>query len=491
MKLQEIPIDEIEYADRARMDFGDLSGLEISISKHGLYQPISVRPSDTGAAKPFMLIAGRRRLQAYLNLKKSKIPCVVRGKTDDLTAFEIEALENLERKDFTWQEKCRLVAQIDAHMRSKHKKLADDGTSTQWGTRETAKLIGKSVGGVYRSIELAAFLKEFPDLGKEKTEDAAVKKIRSMLEAAKVAKVREEQKKLLAAKEKTADEEDEEAEAAQTEQEKKLKAQKTLAVKFISRADSNFRVGDVFDGLEEMRKLRDEQNIKPPIALCEIDPPYGIDLLEQKKGESTNRRSYEEIPKEEYPVFLERLCDELYDVLPKDCHVVFWHAQEWYPEVCRYLREAGFNVDVIPCIWVKPSGQTNAPDRYLGRAYESFIYAWKGDPKIKIRGRTNVFSHDPVPAARKYHPTQRPISLMLDILNTFCFPGQIVFSPFLGSGTTLLAAYRLDLLAWGYDLSEKYKDKFMAAAQRELLTWYFKEEIDEEEEIAYEDETEE
>jgi site-specific DNA-methyltransferase (adenine-specific) len=133
---------------------------------------------------------------------------------------------------------------------------------------------------------------------------------------------------------------------------------------------------------------------------------------------------------------------------------------------------AGFSVDKIPCIWTKPAGQTANPDRYLGRAHEQFIYAWKGNPIVVKRGRTNVFTYNTVPPDSKRHPTQRPIDLMVDILSTFTFPGEIILSPFLGSGTSLLAAYRNGNLCFGWDLSEEYKESFMIEVDEEIRNYH-------------------
>ena len=56
------------------------------------------------------------------------------------------------------------------------------------------------------------------------------------------------------------------------------------------------------------------------------------------------------------------------------------------------------------------------------------------------------------------HPTQKPVELMRrPILNhTKC--GELVYDPFLGSGTTLAAAELTERLCWGMELDPKYVD---------------------------------
>lgn len=60
------------------------------------------------------------------------------------------------------------------------------------------------------------------------------------------------------------------------------------------------------------------------------------------------------------------------------------------------------------------------------------------------------------------------MNLMIELLETFCYPGQICFVPFLGSGTTIRAAYMTGNACFGYDLSTRYKDRFLLACEEDL-----------------------
>jgi len=58
----------------------------------------------------------------------------------------------------------------------------------------------------------------------------------------------------------------------------------------------------------------------------------------------------------------------------------------------------------------------------------------------------------------RYHPTQKPVALFASILNDYTDEGDIVFDPFLGSGTTLIAAEQLDRTCYGMEISPAYCD---------------------------------
>lgn len=54
------------------------------------------------------------------------------------------------------------------------------------------------------------------------------------------------------------------------------------------------------------------------------------------------------------------------------------------------------------------------------------------------------------------HPTQKPVGIIDPLLRYSCRPGGIVLDPFMGSGSTLVAAKSLGLRAVGIEINERY-----------------------------------
>jgi DNA modification methylase len=54
------------------------------------------------------------------------------------------------------------------------------------------------------------------------------------------------------------------------------------------------------------------------------------------------------------------------------------------------------------------------------------------------------------------HPSQKPVALFERPIRNHVYPGEIVFDPFLGSGTTLIAAERSQRRCFGIEIDPRY-----------------------------------
>lgn len=93
-----LPIQKLEpNPDQPRHDFDEeaLAELADSISQHGLIQPITVRPLDTGF---YQIIAGERRWRASRMAGLTEVPVTIM-EADDKTAAQLALIENLQRED--------------------------------------------------------------------------------------------------------------------------------------------------------------------------------------------------------------------------------------------------------------------------------------------------------------------------------------------------------------------------------------------------------
>ncbi len=433
-KMRYLKLSEIIVENRFRTDLGNIDELVESIQDKGVLQPITVDSQ-------LRLLAGGRRYAASTIAGLSTIPAIIRSFVDEVDSREIELIENIHRKDFTWQERAALTEEIDRLYK---------GKDQNWSGRKTAELLDKSVAGVARELQLAKAIRIIPELAEYKTSDEALKVLKKMENEAIITELRRRQ-----------------GERVNTEFDTPSTSRGLKDALKI--ADGNYNIGDTFAGMEGLRS-------NGMVNLIECDPPYGINLNEQKASKdsaTSNVHSYEEVDVGDYPDFLRKLTTELFRIAGKDCWLVFWYGPSWHTQVLTSLRDAGWIVDEIPAIWTKKQGQTMQPEKYFARCYEPFFLCRKGNPVMVERGRANVFDFAGVAGQKKYHPTERPVGLIEEILKTLLAGMSIVFVPFLGSGATLRACYNLGFRGFGFDLNGEYKDKFMLAVEedsRKLLS---------------------
>lgn len=132
-------INDIEpNRNQPRKDFDEeaLSELSDSISKHGLLQPIVVKPNLDGT---YMIIAGERRWRACRMAGLTEVPVIVKD-TDDKTLMELALIENLQREDLNAVEEAL-----------GYKALIEEFSLTQ---EEVANRMGKSRSAVTNALRL-------------------------------------------------------------------------------------------------------------------------------------------------------------------------------------------------------------------------------------------------------------------------------------------------------------------------------------------------
>jgi site-specific DNA-methyltransferase (adenine-specific) len=134
------------------------------------------------------------------------------------------------------------------------------------------------------------------------------------------------------------------------------------------------------------------------------------------------------------------------------------------------MQQLGFKL-LNDISWVKPNPPPNLSCRYFTHATETIIWAAKNSKSrhtfnYKLMKETNrgkqmksVWEIRPPESWEKKfgkHPTQKPVAFLERILLASTNEGDLVLDPFLGGGTTPLAAFRLRRHALGCELSAEF-----------------------------------
>jgi DNA modification methylase len=194
-----------------------------------------------------------------------------------------------------------------------------------------------------------------------------------------------------------------------------------------------------------------------PVDLVLTDPPYGVKRDKGFEGfggfggfgQPIARRRFEDDnwdskrpPRETFALILDSAIRVLIfggnffaDILPRGTHWIVWDKLNTMP-----------TFGDCELIW------TN-----IGR---------KSIKKITVEYNGLIGKE-----AVRLHPTQKPVKLLIKILKEYSGVGNIVLDPFIGSGTTLVAAKELGRKAIGIEIEEKYCEIAAERLAQEVFEW--------------------
>jgi len=189
----------------------------------------------------------------------------------------------------------------------------------------------------------------------------------------------------------------------------------------------------------------------PPASVDFIltDPPY---LVNYKSRDGRT------VPNDDNDEWLLPAFHRMHRVLKDDSFCVSFYG---WPKADLFLtayRAAGFRV----------AGHFAFPKRYTSTTgyvryqHECAHLLVKGTPWARTDTIGDVI--DWTYSGNRYHPTEKPIQVLLPLIETFCPFGGLVLDPFAGSGSSLLAAKALGRNYLGVELDANYH----AIARRRL-----------------------
>ena len=199
---------------------------------------------------------------------------------------------------------------------------------------------------------------------------------------------------------------------------------------------------------ETYKQLLDDRKAN----LVVTDPPYNVDV-EETAGKILN----DNMSDGDFYQFLLSMFTQVENHMEDDASIYVFHADTEGLNFRKAFKDAGFYLSGC-CIWKKNS-------LVLGRSpyqwqHEPCLYGWKKKGKhqwFSDRKQTTIWEYDR-PKSSKDHPTMKPIQLMAYPIQNSSMRGTIVLDPFLGSGSTLIAADQTGRVCYGIELDEKFVD---------------------------------
>ena len=199
--------------------------------------------------------------------------------------------------------------------------------------------------------------------------------------------------------------------------------------------------------------------------VCITDPPYNCAIV---GGTGMTIQNDKWSDSEKFYTFLLDAFKNIYDNIADGGAFYCFHSDA---EKCNFFNatvNAGFHYSTT-CIWVKDALVIGRAD--FQQKHEPCIYAFKDTAKHKFYGdrkQTTVWEF-PRPKKSTLHPTMKTIPLIAYPMSLSSQENSIVLDVFGGSGTTLMAAERLNRICCTIELDPKYASaivrRFIAAKQ--------------------------
>jgi len=192
------------------------------------------------------------------------------------------------------------------------------------------------------------------------------------------------------------------------------------------------------------------------------DPPYGVAYVENKAhfketiganlSNTTIIQGDAVQTDEQYAKFTKEWVETITPYLDKYNSVYIFNSDVMFCALRQGMKDAGIYYSQL-IIWVKNTIVIGRKDYLPG--HELIAYGWYGRHKMeRSKGKSVIFY--PKPHRSSMHPTMKPIGLLRQLILNSTKKGEIIYDPFVGSGSTLIAAEHVKRICCAVELDPNH-----------------------------------
>jgi DNA modification methylase len=205
--------------------------------------------------------------------------------------------------------------------------------------------------------------------------------------------------------------------------------------------------GDSTDS-DAVAKLMDGQKAD----MVFTDPPYNVAY----EGGSKKRDAIANDKIDNFYQFLYDTYVNCYLIMKDGAPIYVAHSELERINFTLAFLDAGFKFSSLIC-WVK-NNSTFSLNKVYKQKHEPILYGWKqGGNHTWVGGNCeDTVWEIKRPSKSELHPTMKPIELCERGIKNSSNQNAIVYEPFTGSGSTMVAAHQLNRKCYGMELDPKY-----------------------------------
>ncbi len=238
-----------------------------------------------------------------------------------------------------------------------------------------------------------------------------------------------------------------------------------------------FQIDNIYceDALELMKEIPPET-----IDLIVTDPPFAIDFKAKRNNYNRTQErvleGYNEIPKEKYYEFTLNWIKDAYRILKSTGSMYVFSGWTNLKDILNALDDVGF-ITVNHIIWKYQFGVFTK--RKFVTSHYHILFVVKDNKKYKFN-KIEHYPEDVWIINREYWhgkvktPTKLPVELVKKIILYSSDVEDLVFDPFLGSGTVAVVAKMLGRHYLGFEIVPEYYEftkKRLSNVQTNMFRW--------------------
>jgi len=201
------------------------------------------------------------------------------------------------------------------------------------------------------------------------------------------------------------------------------------------------------DCLEVMKDLPDGC-----VDLVLTDPPYGSGGRDGSVHLNDATITGNRISSETLIWFVRQYTTQFYRLTKQNSHCYIFSDWRKFQIVKIAAESVGWECRAL-IIWDKGNGM----GEYWRSTHEFIIFFTKQKPrKLQHGGCFNVLHHKPIRGKNKLHPTEKPTSLLRELITASTVEGEVVLDAFAGSGSFKEAAQLENRSYIGIDIRPEY-----------------------------------
>ena len=231
--------------------------------------------------------------------------------------------------------------------------------------------------------------------------------------------------------------------------------------------------GDCTDW-NNVTKLIQEKKVK----MIFTDPPYNLDFKGQQLSNTTKNgiqiNHYESVNTKHNSINNDSLEEDKFNefITKALINMKKTNPDSWYftfidltlDQLLNPLRATGFDWKSI-IIWVKNQASLSGKD-YKSK-YEPIVYGCKPNSFYGERYLQEDVWEFQRTLKNDLHPTMKPIPLIENAIKNSSKENDLIFDPFAGSGSTLVACEKTNRIGYGIELDPKYVDVILDRLEKQ------------------------